>query len=137
MVNLANYRLRSVGEFGAPQQISTGFAFWLCYCTDVAQRKPTKLCTMFGHLLDWPYVHFRGFLLLTEFCQVQNSLCFQVLRPPVLAAVLHSTRVVGVSQTAALSKGRHLYSAGMPSRWALAHILVNFVFVLFSIQADF
>jgi len=28
------------------------------------------------------------------------------------------------SQTAALSTGRHLYSAGRPSRWALAHILV-------------
>jgi len=42
----------------------------------------------------------------------------------VLAALLHGTRVVGVSQTAALNSGRHLYSAGRPSRWALAHILV-------------
>jgi len=41
-----------------------------------------------------------------------------------LAALLHGTLVVGVSQTAALSRGRHLYSAGRPSRWALAHILV-------------
>ena len=32
-----------------------------------------------------------------------------------LAALLHS-------QTAALSRGRHPYSAGRPSRWALAHI---------------
>jgi len=40
----------------------------------------------------------------------------------VLAALLHSTLVVGVSQTAALNRGRHLYSAGRPSRWALAHI---------------
>jgi len=24
-----------------------------------------------------------------------------------------------------LNRGRHLYSAGRPSRWALAHILVN------------
>jgi len=30
------------------QQISTGFASWLRYCSDVAQRKPTELCTMFG-----------------------------------------------------------------------------------------
>jgi len=29
---------------------------------------------------------------------------------------------VGVSQTAALNRGRHLYSAGRPSRWAFAHI---------------
>ena len=43
----------------------------------------------------------------------------------VLAALLHDTLVVGVSQTAALNRGRHLYSAGRPSRWALAHILVS------------
>jgi len=41
-----------------------------------------------------------------------------------LAALLHGTLVVGVSQSAALNRGRHLYSAGRPSRWALAHILV-------------
>ena len=29
---------------------------------------------------------------------------------------------------AALNRGRHLYSAGWPSRWALAHILVIFIF---------
>jgi len=40
----------------------------------------------------------------------------------VLAALLHGTLVVGDSQTAALNRGRHLYSAGQPSRWALAHI---------------
>jgi len=41
----------------------------------------------------------------------------------VLAALLHGTLVVGVSQSAALNRGRHLCSAGRPSRWALAHIL--------------
>ena len=46
----------------------------------------------------------------------------------VLAALLHGTLVVGVSQTAALNRGRHLYSAGRPSRWALAHILVTSTF---------
>jgi len=40
----------------------------------------------------------------------------------VLAALLHGTLVVGISQTAALNRGRHLYSAGQPSRWVLAHI---------------
>jgi len=40
-----------VWEFGTPQQISTGFASWLRYCTDVAQRRSNKLCTMFGRLL--------------------------------------------------------------------------------------
>ena len=42
----------------------------------------------------------------------------------ILAALLHGSQVVGVSQTAALNRGRHLCSAGRPSRWALAHILV-------------
>jgi len=45
----------------------------------------------------------------------------------VVAALLHGTLVVGVSQTAALNRGRHLYSAERPSRWALAHILVIIV----------
>ena len=45
----------------------------------------------------------------------------------VLVALLHVTLVVGVSQTAALNRGRHLYSAGRPSRWALAHILVVYL----------
>jgi len=42
----------------------------------------------------------------------------------VLAALLHGI-VVGVSQTAALNRGRHLCLAVRPSRWALAHILVR------------
>jgi len=58
-------------------------------------------------LLDlWPspelvhYIYiFAGFCPLTEFCHVKNSLCVQVLRSPILAALLHGTRVVGVSQT--------------------------------------
>jgi len=40
----------------------------------------------------------------------------------VLAALLRGTLVVVVSQTVALNRGRHLYSAGRPSRWAFAHI---------------
>jgi len=49
----------------------------------------------------------------------------------VLTALLHGTLVVGVSQTAALKRGRHLYSAGRPSRWALAHISSCFCFTNF------
>jgi len=52
----------------------------------------------------------------------------------VLPALLHGTIVVGVSQTAALNRGRHRYSAGRPSRWALAHILVLYhILSLFNI----
>ena len=80
----------------------------------------------------WPflglvhYIHiFGGSCPLTEFWQVQNSLCVQVLRSP---ALLHSTWVVGVSQTVALNRGCHLYLAGRPSHWASTHILVIFCF---------
>jgi len=40
-----------------------------------------------------------GCYRLTEFCQLQNSPCVQVLRSPILAALLHGTRAVGVSQS--------------------------------------
>ena len=43
-----------------PQQMSTGFASWLRYCIDVAQRRSAKLCTMFGRLLDWCIYTFSG-----------------------------------------------------------------------------
>jgi len=92
---------RSVGEFEAPQQISTGFMSWLRYCTDVAQRRSTKLCIMFGHLLSWytMYTFWGGCCPLTELCQLQTSLCMQVLHSPILAGLLHGTRAVCVSQT--------------------------------------
>jgi len=62
------------------------------------------------------YIHFWGLLPLTEFCQLQNSLCFQVLHSAILAVLLHGTRAVGVSQSlwrctrnAELSQRRHIY----------------------------
>ena len=42
---------------------------------------------------------FGGSCSVTEFCQVQNSLCVHFLRFPILAALLHGNRVMGVSQT--------------------------------------
>jgi len=50
-------RLRSVGEFWAPQHIWTGFASWRRYCTDVAQRRSTQLCRMFYRLLGWYVIY--------------------------------------------------------------------------------
>ena len=48
-------------SLGYPQQISTAFASWLRYCSDVAHRKSTKLCTMFGRLPGCMYT-FLGLL---------------------------------------------------------------------------
>jgi len=47
----------------------------------------------------------------------------------VSAALLHGTLVVGIIQTAALNRGRHLYSAGWPSRWHWPTFLVLLFFV--------
>jgi len=77
---------------------------------------------------------FGGSCPLTEFCPVQNSLYVQVLRSPILAALLHaldqwaSSKLCGVVQGIELRnfrRGRHPYSDGRPSRWASAHILVK------------
>jgi len=68
MVNFGLLTVRSVGEFGAPLQISTAFASWQRYCMACSSGRQPNF--------------------------------------------------------AALNRGRHLYSAGRPSRWALAHILV-------------
>ena len=64
-------------------QISTAFASWLRYCSDVAQRKPAKLCTMFGRLLGCytMYIHCRGLLppngiLPGAKCTLRTSLAF-------------------------------------------------------------
>ena len=90
------------GVWGTPANFN-GFATCLRYYSDVADWRPTKLCTMFGRLLGWYtiyiYIHFRGLLPLTEFCPVQYSLYVQVLRSSVLAALLHDTPAAGVSQT--------------------------------------
>ena len=49
-------------------------------------------------LVHYIYV-FGGFGPLTVFCQLQNSLCVQVLRSPILPALLHSIRSAAISQT--------------------------------------
>jgi len=49
-------------------------------------------------LIHYIYI-FVGSCPVTEFCQVQHSLCVQDLRSPILVALLHGTLVVGVSQT--------------------------------------
>ena len=83
---------------------------------------------MFGRLLRWYTMYtFRRLLPLTEFCNVQYLLRVQDLRSPVLAALLHGTRAVGVSQTlrrgtrngitelsllCIFNRGHHLHSEG-------------------------
>jgi len=86
----------------------------------------------------WPYP---GLLHYTfsgsypsEFHHMQNSLCIQILRSPILLALLHSTPAAGSARLCIgvqgkelrnFRRGRHLYSVGWPPRWASVHILVN------------
>jgi len=86
---------------------------------------------------------FGGSCPLTEFCPVQNSLYVQVLRSPILAALLQGTSAAGDSQTlrrgtgngiTELSQRRQLYSAVRPSRWVSAHILVRNVLLSLSME---
>ena len=50
MVNFGILADEIVSLVWGPQLISTGFASWLCYCTDVAQWRSVKHCTVFGRL---------------------------------------------------------------------------------------
>ena len=88
--------LRSASEFGTLQKISTGFAPCLRYCTDAVQREVNQ--TLHDVWQSSGLVHdiyiVGGSCPLTD-CQVP---CVQVL-PSILAALLHGTRAVGVSQT--------------------------------------
>jgi len=78
--------------------------------------------------LHYIYI-FGGYRPVTEFCQVQNSVCIlQVLRSPIFSITAWHSSSRRKPNFAALSTGRHLYSAGRPLRWALAHILVLWVF---------
>jgi len=100
------------------------------YCTDVTQRKSTKLCTMFGRLLGW-YTIYRptllgllmprnGILPGAKFT-LRASLGFSYIGNVVTARHSSSGRQANF---AAFSRGSHLYSADRPTRWASAHILV-------------
>jgi len=81
---------------------------------------------------------FLGLMPVTEFFHVQNLLCVQDLRYPIIGSVTarHSSsawasarlRACGVVQGMQLRnfrRGRHLYSAWRPSCWASTHILVK------------
>jgi len=76
------------------------------------QRRSTKLCTMFGHLLRWYTICITFWGLLSP--DVQNSLCVQVLRSPILAALLHGTRALAHCTTLfiGLTLGKRLQILG-------------------------
>jgi len=79
------------------------------------------------------YIHFQGLLSSNGILPALKFTLIQVLHSPILAALLHGTQAAAISQTlwpgtrngiTELSQRRHLYSAGQPSSWVSAHILV-------------
>jgi len=79
------------------------------------------------------YIHFRGLLLRNGILPGAKF----TLRPSLALSYIGSVTARHSSSVrqpnfAALSRGRHLYSAGRSSRWALAQLLVDDVFVTYT-----
>ena len=130
------------GSLGNPSKFQWVSKSWLHCCNDIAHRRSTKLCTMFGHLLgclgiSWSgilYIHFRGLLpppwrklalCKTDFTSKSCVLLYWHHYCAALqqrASAKHCGVVEGM-EWLNFRRGRHLYSA-WPSRWASAHILV-------------
>jgi len=111
-------------SFDAPQQILTGFASWLWYCTDVLNGGQPNFAQCLA--VSWLYIHFGGSCPLMEFCQVQNSL-LPSLALTYIGSVTARHSSSGVSQTlrrgtrngiselsllVIFNRGRHIYSEG-------------------------
>jgi len=122
-------RLRSVGEFGAPQQISTGFASCLCFCNNVAHRRPTKLCTMFGCLVGWYTIYTflgalgpsRNFARCKIHFATKSCVLLYWQRYCMALKQWVWAKLCGMVQGMELRnfyRLRHLYSAGRSSRFA-------------------
>jgi len=88
-----------LGSLGHPRK----FQRFRVLASSLKQRHSTEVNQTLRCLaVSWAgtlYIHFRGSCPLMEFCQVQNSLCVQVLHSSILAALLHGTPAADVSQT--------------------------------------
>ena len=127
-------RFVSLGHTSKCQRVSR-LAF-VTAATSLTRGQPNfARCLAVSWLVHYIYT-FGGSCPLTEFCPVQNSLCsmskscvrlYWQRYCTALQQRLLSARLCGVVQGMELRnfrRRRHLYSAGRPSRWASAHILV-------------
>ena len=130
-LRLINGRDRLAG-FRPPQQISTGFASWLLgFVTAATSLNGTPPNFARCLAVCWTgilYIYiFGGSCLLTEFCQVQNSHCVQVIAFSCFGSVTarhwssgrqpnlrRGTRngIMELSLLIIFNRGRHLYSEG-------------------------
>jgi len=113
MINFSPLAAEISSEVWAPQQISECFVSWLHYCTDVSQQRSSKLCTMFDRLLGWYPIYIYIFGRCgpqrnTVRCSSARFNFEFTLHPSlaflILAALLHGTQAVGMSQTASWYK---------------------------------
>ena len=113
---------------------SSGFAFRLRYCTDITQRRSSKFCRMFGRLLGWytTYTFWEllppnGILPAAKITASKSCVLLYWQRYCMALEQRRSAKLCGVVQGMGLRnfrRRRHLCSAGRPSSWASAHILV-------------
>jgi len=116
-------RFTSLGHLSKFQRISClGF---VTAVTSVTGGQPNFSQSLAISWTGTLWIHFRGCCPLTEFCQVQNSLCVQALRSHRIGSVKStalqqraSAKLCGVVQVMELRNfrsGRNLCSAGRPS----------------------
>jgi len=150
--NISSTCPRNMANFG-PLATEIGLAVWgipanfnrFHVLASLLQRRHSPEANQTFHNV-WPspglvhYIYiFGGSCPLTEFRHVQNSLCVQVLAFSYIGwytALLHGTPSAGSTKLCSMvqgmelwnfRRGRDLYLAGRPSRWASAHILVGSV----------
>jgi len=137
--NISSRRLHNMVNFGlvmaeigsvvwGTQLIATGLASCLRYCSDVAHRRPTKLCRMVRYIHIFGVLAPDGILPVAKFTLLL-SLAFSYIGSVTCTALQQRAlaKLCGVAQGMELQnfrRGRHLYLAVRPSRWASAHILV-------------
>jgi len=92
-------------EIGLPVWDTPANFNWFHLLASLLQRcRSTEASQTLHNLWSSPglahYIYiFGGFCPLTDFWHVQNSLCIQVLRSRILAALLHGMPAAGLSQT--------------------------------------
>jgi len=127
MVNFSPLAAEIVSLVGTPQQISTGFAScFVTAATSLNGSQPNFAQCLAVSCVATLYIHFWRLLPRNGILPGENSVCIlQVLRSPIGSNTAWHSSIEREPNFAALSTGRHLYSAEWPSRWALAHILVQ------------
>jgi len=102
------------------------------------RRRSTDVNQTLHDVWPSPALVYDSLYTFSALAQLQNSVCVQVLRSAILAALLHGTRAVGVRQSLRrgtrngimeLSQRTPPILTWRPSRWASAHILVVFTLV--------